>query len=59
MIDKRLRDLFWLAVLCLILAAWGWDRGRLAARLEAMTAQPMTPAMGGMMSNGMGGVSAF
>lgn len=28
-------DAFWLAVLCFVLAAWGWNRGRLATRIES------------------------
>ena len=31
------RDAFWLAVLCLVLGAWGWDRGRLAQRVQVLT----------------------
>ncbi len=31
------RDAFWLAVLCLVLGAWGWDRGRLAERVQGLT----------------------
>lgn len=59
-----IRDCFWLMILALVLAAWGWDRGRLATRLEAMTAPQMGPGMGGIMGGGygspqQGGFSAF
>ena len=31
-----IRDLFWLTILAPVLAAWGWDRGRLASRIELL-----------------------
>ena len=34
---RSTRDAFWLAVLCLVLGAWGWDRGRLSHRVEVLT----------------------
>jgi hypothetical protein len=55
----RTRDLFWLMVLCLVLAAWGFDRGRLATRLESLNppAPHLGPGMGGM--RGFGGQIMF
>lgn len=38
----RLRDLLWLAMLALVLAVWGWDRGRLATRIEASNSRTAT-----------------
>ena len=35
------RDLFWLAVLAIVLALWGWDRGKLAARINIMAPAPV------------------
>jgi hypothetical protein len=32
----RTRDALWLFLLAMILAAWGWDRGRLASQLETL-----------------------
>lgn len=40
-----IRDPFWLLVLCLVLAAWGWDRGRLAARIDTLTAPAPVPVL--------------
>lgn len=38
-----LRDAFWLLVLCLVLAGWGRDRGRLATQIDSLT-RPLPPA---------------
>ena len=39
----RTRDSVWLLVVALVLAAWGWDRGRLAADLKVLS-QPSLPS---------------
>ena len=41
------RDLLWLALLGVVLGCWGWDRGRLAMRLEAFN-QPAPQQAPGM-----------
>jgi hypothetical protein len=52
-----LRDLLYLVVLALVLAAWGWDRGRLATEAPSLVPPPMG---GGSLAPGMGGgFSAF
>jgi hypothetical protein len=46
------RDLFWLAALAIVLALWGWDRGKLAARINTMAPatapQPWRVVTGGI-----------
>ena len=38
-----IRDAVWLVVLALVLAVWGWDRGRLSQRVELMMNPPRSP----------------
>lgn len=40
------RDLLWVAVILIAVAAWIWDRSQLAKRLERISpAMPQTPAL--------------
>lgn len=45
--------------LCLVLGAWGWDRGRLAARVEMLSQPTSTLAMPFGSGAGAGGLSGF
>ena len=52
-----LRDATWLMILALVLAAWGWDRGRLATHIESLKPQIAQPGTVRVPALGLGGVS--